>query len=183
MYEAVAVGNATMLHLLLGIHPEPISVAPFIPAVADAVTLPAAIMGIQLHPQARLSTLPHMGAYVGADIVAGVLATGVARNKDGKRRLYIDVGTNGEIVLGSIRARGVHRRAGRAGLRGRPNSVRYARQRRRYRRGAHRRGDVTLQVIGGDLPPVGICGSGLVDAVAEMVQAGLVDISGKLLKR
>ena len=182
IYEAVVVGNATMLHLLLGIHPEPISVAPFIPAISEAVTLPAATVGIKLHPQARLSTLPHMGAYVGADIVSGVLATGLARNKDGKQRLYIDVGTNGEIVLGSIRRalstaapagpafEGAQIQAGMRASDGAIEGVQITPQ------------GVTLQIIGGDLRPVGICGSGLVDAVAELVKAGLVDISGKLLK-
>jgi len=182
IYEAVVVGNATMLHLLLGIHPEPISVAPFIPALSEAVTLPAATVGIKLHPQARLSTLPHMGAYVGADIVSGVLATGVARNKDGKRRLYIDVGTNGEIVLGSIqRALSTAAPAGpafegaqiQAGMRASDGAI----------EGVQISPEgVTLQIIGGDLRPIGICGSGLVDAVAELVKVGLVDISGKLLR-
>jgi len=182
LYEAVAVGNATMLHLLLGIHPEPISVAPFIPAVAEALTLPAAFVGLKLHPQARLTTLPHMGAYVGADIVAGVLATGVARNKDGRMRLYIDVGTNGEIVLGSFRrALATAAPAGpafegaqiRAGMRASDGAI----------EGVQISPDgVTLQIIGAAERPVGICGSGLVDAVAELVKAGLVDASGKLLR-
>jgi uncharacterized 2Fe-2S/4Fe-4S cluster protein (DUF4445 family) len=182
LYEAVAVGNATMLHLLLGIHPEPISVAPFIPAVAEALTLPAATVGLKLHPQARLSTLPHIGAYVGADIVAGVLATGVARNKDGKRRLYIDVGTNGEIVLGSYqRALSTAAPAGpafegaqiRSGMRASEGAI----------EGVHiDPAGVSLQIIGGVARPVGICGSGLVDAVAELVKVGLVDGSGKLLR-
>ena len=182
LYEAVVVGNATMLHLLLGIHPEPISVAPFIPAISEAVTLPAATVGIKLHPQARLSTLPHMGAYVGADIVSGVLATGLARNKDGKRRLYIDVGTNGEIVLGSIkRALSTAAPAGpafegaqiQAGMRASDGAI----------EGVQITPEgVTLQIVGGDLRPIGICGSGLVDAAAELVKSGLVDISGKLLK-
>ncbi|MCA1552793.1 MAG: 2Fe-2S iron-sulfur cluster binding domain-containing protein, partial [Chloroflexi bacterium] len=92
VYEVVAVGNATMLHILLDIDPEPIAVAPFIPAIQEPVTLPAREVGLHLHPEARLSTLPHLGAYVGADIVAGVLATGLARNGDSHMRLYIDVG-------------------------------------------------------------------------------------------
>ncbi|MEP7358053.1 MAG: ASKHA domain-containing protein [Anaerolineales bacterium] len=181
IYEALVVGNATMLHLLLGIHPEPISVAPFIPTIEEAVTVPASFVGLQLHPQARVSTLPHLGAYVGADIVSGVLATGVARNKDGKIRLYIDVGTNGEIVLGSL-ARSVSTAApaGPAfegaqilcGMRASDGAI----------EGVRIGADVTLQIIGGDLPPVGICGSGLVDAVAELVQAGLVDMSGRLIR-
>lgn len=181
VYEAVAVGNATMLHLLLGIDPEPISVAPFVPAIEQEVTLPVAEIGLRLHPQARLSTLPHLGAYVGADIVAGVLATGVARNEDGRLRLYVDVGTNGEIVLGSSKRtlataapagpafEGAQIRCGMRASEGAIEGVRIAE-------------DVSLQIIGGDVQPLGICGSGLVDAVAEMVKCGLVDTSGRLLR-
>lgn len=181
IYEAVAVGNATMLHLLLNIDPEPISVAPFIPAINEAVTLPAADLGLRLHPQARLSTLPHLGAYVGADIVAGALATDVVRNADDKWRLYIDVGTNGEIILGS-RAQAVSTAAPagpafegaqiKCGMRASVGAI----------EGVQIVEDeIRLQIIGGDVEPLGICGSGLVDAAAELVRHGLVNASGKLL--
>jgi len=179
-YEVVAVGNATMLHLLLGIDPEPISVYPFIPTIEQAVTLRASEIGLRVHPQARLSTLPHLGAYVGADIVAGVLATGIARDKDNKIRLYIDVGTNGEIVLGSAaQALSTAAPAGPAfegaqikcGMRASDGAI----------EGVRIDDDVHLQIIGGEIKPIGICGSGLVDAVAELVRVGLVDASGKLL--
>jgi uncharacterized 2Fe-2S/4Fe-4S cluster protein (DUF4445 family) len=181
IYECVAVGNATMLHLLLCIDPEPISVAPFVPAISESVTLPSAEIGIKLHPDARLSTLPHLGAYVGADIVAGVLATGLARNKDEKQRLFIDVGTNGEIVMGSVnRTCATAAPAGPAfegaqikcGMRASDGAI----------EGIRIDGDVQLQLIGNAGKPLGICGSGLVDAVAELIKAGLVDASGKLLR-
>ncbi len=181
IYECVAVGNATMLHLLLGIDPEPISVAPFIPAIQEPVTLPASDLGLYLHPHARLSTFPHLGAYVGADIVAGVLATGLARNKDEKLRLLIDVGTNGEIVLGSVnRTCATAAPAGPAfegaqikcGMRASDGAI----------EGVKIDGDVHLQLIGNASKPLGICGSGLVDAVAELIKTGLVDASGKLLR-
>jgi uncharacterized 2Fe-2S/4Fe-4S cluster protein (DUF4445 family) len=181
VYEAVAVGNATMLHILLGIDPEAISVAPFIPVVEEPVTLPARDLGLALHPQARLSTLPHLGAYVGADIVAGVLATGIGREKDEKQRLYIDVGTNGEIVLGSSRRTlATAAPAGPAfegaqiqcGMRASDGAI----------EGVEISDDVHLQIIGGNVKPIGICGSGLVDAVAQLVQCGLVDASGFLAR-
>ncbi len=184
LYEAVAVGNATMLHLLLGISPEPISVAPFIPAVDGMMTLPASEAGLKLHPQARLSMLPHLGAYVGADIVGGILATGLSRNKDRKMRLMIDVGTNGEIVLGSAdRTMSTAAPAGpafegaqiRCGMRASDGAIEGVQIDRLT-------GAVGLQIIGGDdLAPIGICGSGLVDVVAELVNARLVDATGKLL--
>jgi len=180
VYECVAVGNATMIHLLLGITPEPIAVAPFIPAIEQAVTLPACDIGLRLHPRARLSLLPHLGAYVGADIVAGVLATGLARNEDEKWRLLIDVGTNGEIVLGSLkRTIATAAPAGpafegaqiKSGMRASDGAI----------EGVEITDEVHLQIIGGDVKPIGICGSGLVDAAAQLVKAGIVDATGKLL--
>lgn len=186
IYEAVAVGNATMLHLLLGIDPEPISVAPFIPALTEPITVPTQELGLNLHPHARLSTLPHLGAYVGADIVAGILATDLTRNKDGKLRLLIDVGTNGEIVLGSInRTLATAAPAGPAfegaqiknGMRASVGAI----------EGVRITPDgVSLQIIG-ETPnsrpkAIGIAGSGLVDAVAELYRAGIVDASGRMIR-
>ena len=181
VYECVAVGNATMMHLLLGIDPEPIAVAPFIPALEKAITLPAREIGLRLHPEARLSTLPHLGAYVGADIVAGVLATGLARNDDDKWRVYIDVGTNGEIVVGSsMRTLSTAAPAGpafegaqiKSGMRASDGAI----------EGVVIDDDVHLQIIGGDVKPIGICGSGLVDAGAQLIERGMVDASGRLAR-
>src|SRR5205085_6854672 len=76
VYEAVVVGNATMLHLLLGIDPTPISMMPFTPAFREPLYLPAREVGLDIHPGGYVQTLPVIGAYVGADIVAGVVATG-----------------------------------------------------------------------------------------------------------
>jgi len=184
IYEAVIVGNATMLHLLMGIDPEPISVAPFIPALTQPVTLRAADIGLRLHPEARLATLPHLGAYVGADIVAGILATDLTRNKDGQLRLLIDVGTNGEIVLGSVH--GTLATAAPAGPAFEGAQIKHG---MRASDGAIEgiqitaEGQVMLQIIGGNhLKPIGIAGSGLVDAVAEMYRAGVVDASGRLIQ-
>ena len=202
IYEAVVVGNATMLHLLLGIDPEPISVAPFIPTITQPVTFRAADLtprppllnfsqknsgegepeGVRLNPEARVSTLPHLGAYVGADIVAGILATDLTRNKDGKLRLLIDVGTNGEIVLGSVNGtlstaapagpafEGAQIKNGMRASAGAIEGVTITPQ------------GVSLQIIGGDVEPLGIAGSGLVDAVAEMYRAGIVDASGRMIR-
>lgn len=183
IYECVVVGNATMLHLLMGIDPEPISVAPFIPAITQPVTFRAADINLHLHPEARVSTLPHLGAYVGADIVAGVLATDLTRKQDAKLRLLIDVGTNGEIVLGSVR--GTLATAAPAGPAFEGAQIKHG---MRASEGAIegvtiRPAGVWLQIIGGNhLKPIGIAGSGLVDAVAEMYRAGVVDDSGRLIR-
>jgi len=97
--EVMCVGNPTMLQLFLGISPETIGVAPFIPALKNAVTLPASQAGLRINPEASVHTLPLLGAYVGSDTVAGILATAMARHQPGNARLYLDIGTNVEIVL------------------------------------------------------------------------------------
>jgi uncharacterized 2Fe-2S/4Fe-4S cluster protein (DUF4445 family) len=176
-YEAVVVGNATMLHLLFGIDPSPLAVMPFTPAFMEPLLVPAAEVGLNIHPHGYIQTLPALGAYVGADIVAGVLATSVVR--EDKLRVFVDVGTNGEIVLGSAqRALATAAPAGpafegsqiRCGMRATDGAI----------EGVQLGDTVELQVIGGDIPAQGICGSGLVDAVAQLLLAGLLDHSGRM---
>jgi uncharacterized 2Fe-2S/4Fe-4S cluster protein (DUF4445 family) len=174
-YEAVVVGNVTMLHLLLGVDPSPLSMSPFTPAFMDELAVEAREVGLRIHPHGYLQTLPALGAYVGADIVAGVLATGVVR--EDRLRVFVDVGTNGEIVLGGAeRALATAAPAGPAfegsqikcGMRATTGAI----------EGVQLGDGVELQVIGGDVPAEGICGSGLVDAVAQLLLAGLLDHSG-----
>src|SRR6266568_4809759 len=141
VYETVVVGNATMLHLLLGIDATPISMMPFTPAFREPLYLPAREVGLDIHPGGYVQTLPVIGAYVGADIVAGVVATGLAR--EDKLRVFVDGGIEG-VTLSD---------------------------------------HVELQVIGGDIPPKGICGSGLVDTVAQLRLVGLLDAGGKMRSR
>ncbi len=179
-YEAVVVGNVTMLHLLLGVDPSHLSMSPFTPAFMDELSVEAREVGLQIHPQGYIQTLPALGAYVGADIVAGVLATGVVR--EDRLRVFVDVGTNGEIVLGSAqRALATAAPAGpafegsqiRCGMRATVGAI----------EGVTLTEGVELQVIGGDVPAVGICGSGLVDAAAQLLLAGLLDHSGRFKSR
>jgi len=180
VYEMVIVGNATMLHLLLGIDATPISMMPFTPAFTDPLYLPALDVGIDIHPAGYVQTLPVIGAYVGADIVAGIMATGLAR--EDKMRVFVDVGTNGEIVLGSVkRVLCTAAPAGpafegsqiRCGMRATEGAI----------EGVTLTDHVELQVIGGDIVPRGICGSGLVDTVAQLRLAGLLDVGGKMRSR
>src|SRR5207249_1006148 len=178
-YEAVVVGNVTMLHLLLGVDPTPLSMAPFTPAFMDELSVEAREIGLGIHPHGYVQTLPALGAYVGADIVAGVLATGVVR--EDRLRVFVDVGTNGEIVLGSAqRALATAAPAGPAfegsqikcGMRATVGAI----------EGVQLGETVELQIIGGDMRAEGICGSGLVDAVAQLLLAGLLDYSGRFKK-
>lgn len=180
VYEMVVAGNATMLHLLLAVDPHAIAVAPFVPAFRGPLDLPAAALGLDIHPEGRVQLLPSIGAYVGADIVAGIQATGLTREPE--LRLFVDVGTNGEIVLGSSeRVLASAAPAGPAfegghitcGMRAADGAI----------EGVALDGDrVELQVIG-DGAPRGICGSGLIDAAAQLRLAGLLDASGRLAAR
>jgi uncharacterized 2Fe-2S/4Fe-4S cluster protein (DUF4445 family) len=176
VYEIVIVGNVTMTQLALGIDPEPLSMAPFIVASHDLPPALAADFGVAVHPRAPAVVFPSLGAYVGGDIVAGMLASGLTR--DQRVRLFIDVGTNSEIALGSNeRVLATAAPAGpafeaaqiRCGMRAAEGAIEGVKI---------SGGELELQVIG-DVEPVGICGSGLVDCVAEMVQAGLLDHSGR----
>jgi uncharacterized 2Fe-2S/4Fe-4S cluster protein (DUF4445 family) len=177
VYEIAVVGNVTMIQLALGIDPEPLSMAPFIVASHDLPPATAADFGVAVHPRAPAVVFPSLGAYVGGDIVAGMLATGITRDK--RLRLFIDVGTNSEIALGSVeRVLATAAPAGpafeaaqiRCGMRAADGAI----------EGVRIGDELELQVIG-DVAPIGICGSGLVDCVAELVGAGLLDHSGRFV--
>jgi uncharacterized 2Fe-2S/4Fe-4S cluster protein (DUF4445 family) len=180
VYEVALAGNATMSALLLGIDPEPLGVAPFVMATAVPADVRASDLGLDLHPGARATVFPALGAYVGGDIVAGMLATGMDRDK--RVRLFVDVGTNCEIVLSDgDRILSTAAPAGpafeggaiRCGMRAADGAIEVVRL-----GGAG--GLVELQVIG-DLEAQGLCGSGLVDAVSELVKVGLLDASGRFV--
>jgi len=176
VYEVALAGNATMTQILLGIDPEPLGVAPFVMATADYQPVNAAELGLSIHPNGKAIILPSLGAYVGGDIVAGALASGMDRDK--RLRLFIDVGTNCEIILGN--GEKILSTAAPAGPAFEAASIRCG---VRAAAGAIE----TVKVVDGDLvigtiddaPAIGICGSGLVDAVSCLVQLGILDASGK----
>jgi uncharacterized 2Fe-2S/4Fe-4S cluster protein (DUF4445 family) len=178
VYEVALAGNATMTQLALGIDPEPLGVAPFIMASASFPDVQASELGINVHPRAKAVIMPSLGAYVGGDIVAGALASGMDRDK--RLRLFIDVGTNCEIILGD--GEKILATAAPAGPAFEAASIKCG---VRAASGAIE----TIKVVDGDLEigtientkAVGICGSGLVDACACLVQMGLLDNSGRFV--
>lgn len=184
VYEVAVAGNATMTALVLGIDPEPLGVAPFVMSAAQPPSVLASELGLSLHPRARAFLFPALGAYVGGDIVAGMLASGMDRDK--RTRLFIDVGTNceivlsdGETILSTAAPAGPAFEGGaiRCGMRAADGAIEVVKV------DPHAEGEdpaVTLQVIG-DVEPRGLCGSGLVDAVAELVRVGLLDATGRLV--
>jgi uncharacterized 2Fe-2S/4Fe-4S cluster protein (DUF4445 family) len=178
VYEITVCGNVTMMHLALGIDPEPLSMAPFVVSTHSFPQMRAAEFGVEVHPRAPAFVFPSLGAYVGGDIVAGMLATGLTRDR--RLRLFIDVGTNSEIALGSNeRVLATAAPAGPAfeaaqikcGMRAAEGAI----------EGLKIEGDALHLEVIGDTKPVGICGSGLVDAVAELVHAGVIDHSGRFI--
>ena len=178
VYDVAIAGNATMTQIAMGIDPEPLGVAPFIPATDAFPTVLASEMGLAVHPRARAFLFPSLGAYVGGDIIAGALASGMDRDK--RLRLFIDIGTNCEIILADgERLLATAAPAGPAfeaasiscGMRAAAGAIEAV---------AITDEGLSLQVIE-DAEPVGICGSGLVDAVAELARIGLLDSSGRFV--
>jgi len=178
VYEVVLAGNATMTQIVLGIDPEPLGIAPFIMTSESFTGLRATDLGILIHPNAPAAVFPALGAYVGGDITAGILASGLDRDR--RLRLFIDIGTNCEIVIGNQdRIVSTAAPAGpafeaasiRCGMRADDGAIEVVKI---------TDDSVELGVIG-DVEPIGMCGSGLVDAVAELVKVGLLDSSGKFI--
>ncbi len=178
VYEAVAVGNTTMSHLFLGVDPSHLAPAPFIPAFRNTVDVSARELELQINPAGRVLVLPNIAGYVGSDTVGVMLA---CRLDEGDEiRLAIDIGTNGEVILaGRGRILTCSTAAGPAfegaqikdGMRAAEGAIEAV---------AVEDGEVKLKVIGDTLPK-GICGSGLVDAVAALGKAGIMDASGRVL--
>ena len=178
IYKATVAGNTTMMHLFIGLPPTSIRLTPYIPAVNHPLPLLAAEVGLGIHPLAAVDCLPGVASYVGADITAGVLASGLANAEE--LTLFIDVGTNGEMVLGTrewlvtcacsagpaFEGAGVV--CGMRATRGAIEEVWINGQ--TY--------EPTYRVIGGARPK-GICGSGLISLVAELFITGVVDKGGQ----
>ncbi len=174
-----AAGNTTMTQLFLGINPKYIREEPYLPTITRFPVFTADEIGLVINPNAPVYCAPSVGAYVGGDIVAGVLSSGMYRTD--LLTLFIDVGTNGEIVLGNsdwliacaCSAGPAFEGAGvRCGMRATEGAIDEVIIDGRTL-------EPTCRVIGGG-PPRGICGSGLISALAEMVVTGVVDKAGRI---
>jgi uncharacterized 2Fe-2S/4Fe-4S cluster protein (DUF4445 family) len=176
--NVVLSGNTTMAHLLLQIQPSYIRRDPYIPTVSDFPILKAGEIGIKANPIAAVFVMPGPASYVGGDIVAGVLYTGFHR--EDPITLFIDIGTNGEIVLGN--KEWLMTAACSAGPAFEGGGIRWG---MRAEEGAIEKvsiDPVTLApqlTMVGDAPPRGICGSGMIDLIAELLRVGIVDRRGQ----
>ena len=181
IYKVTVAGNPTMIHLFTAIDPSNIDHSPYIPVLRDGLALAAGELGLEINPEGQVHILPAISGYVGADIIAGVLFTGL--HQRGELALFIDIGTNAEIVLGNKeKLLACSTPAGPAfegarikhGMSAIPGAI------------AHVSLDgldgdeMKLEVIGSGTPK-GICGSGLIDLIAELLRAGLINEKGNLL--
>ncbi len=177
--KATIAGNSTMIHLLLGIPAASIRLSPFITAVNHPPTLAAREIGFNFCPDAVIDCLPGVASYVGADITAGVLSSGIDTAEE--ITLFIDIGTNGEIVFGSrdwlvtcaCSAGPAFEGAGVVdGMRATTGAIEEV-----WINGQTYEPDI--RVIGGGRPK-GICGSGLISLIAEMFLTGILDKAGNV---
>jgi uncharacterized 2Fe-2S/4Fe-4S cluster protein (DUF4445 family) len=179
IYRMTVAGNTTMIHLFLALWPEPIRLAPFIPTVNQPLPVEAHELGLHVNPQATVDCLPGIGSYVGADITAGVLSSKIFATD--KLTLFIDVGTNGEIVLGNndwliscacsagpaFEGSGVY-----SGMRATSGAIEEV----WVNTSTY---EPTYRTIG-NAPPQGLCGSGIISLLAEMFITGVMDKGGKI---
>lgn len=175
----VAAGNTTMTHLLLGLEPCTIRLEPYIPTAARFPWARAVDVGLVGHPEAVLHCMPCVSSYVGGDITAGVLACGM--NDRPELSALIDIGTNGEIVIGnnewlvccSASAGPAFEGGGtKCGMRATKGAIQKVRI---------RGNDIAYDTVGGGKAK-GICGSGLIDLMAELVAEEIIDQSGKFIR-
>ena len=176
--DCVVVGNTAMHHLFAGLPVRQLGAAPYVAAESAALDVHASDLGLPLAAGARLYSPPVIAGYVGGDHVAMLLASGVARGT--RRTLAIDIGTNTEISVardGELWScstasgpafEGAHISAG---MRAAPGAI----ERVRYHNGAFE-----VQTVD-NRPPVGVCGSGMLDAIAAALDAGIIDRRGALV--
>ncbi len=176
LYALVLVGNTTMQHLLLGISPTALAQSPYVPATAEAQCVTAEKLGILAYPEACAWVFPNIAGWVGGDTVGVLLSTSL--HQYDTIALIIDIGTNGEMALGSRQRlitcstaagpafEGAHLSCGMRAAAGAVDAVRID-------------GDVHWHAID-DAAPRGICGSGLVDLVAEMLRTGVISSTGMM---
>jgi len=179
IYRAVVAGNSTMIHLFAGIPPASIRLMPFITAVNELPPFSAQKIGLHINSEASVDCLPAIGSYVGGDITSGVISSGMCGTQS--LTLFVDIGTNGEMVLGdctwliacACSAGPAFEGAGVVdGMRATAGAIEEIWiNANNY--------EVTYRVIG-DEKPRGICGSGLISLLAEMFVCGVVDKGGNI---
>ena len=177
--EVTVCGNTTMSHLLAGHPPKTLAVAPFSPAYTGKIEMSGKEMGLNMSENGKVTVLPNIAGHVGGDITAGLVASRVLDEKE--LTVFIDIGTNGEIVL--VDRDKAYACSTAAGPAFEGSAIKHG---MRAAKGAIEKvkitddGDVLFKTIG-ECEPQGICGSGLIDAVSQMLKAKLISKTGRLI--
>ena len=181
IYRMVLAGNTTMNHLLLGLHADPIRMEPFVPTFFRTDHLFVRDIGLKMNPLAELIVAPNIGSYVGGDITAGALVSMIWN--DPAMSLFIDLGTNGELVFGNNEFQmSCACSAGPAfeggdiscGMRATDGAIEAC---------VIDKETMEPSMTGvGTVPPAGICGSGIIDIIAELFRCGIINGKGKLVR-
>jgi uncharacterized 2Fe-2S/4Fe-4S cluster protein (DUF4445 family) len=181
IYEISVDGNTAMHHLFLGIDPKYLSLAPYVPVVKQSLDVRSKELRIRMNPRGYVHILPNVAGYVGADAVADVLSSGI--HKTSKMSLLVDIGTNGELFAGNKEGllscscaagpafEGAHIKHGIRASVGAIERIRIDPETL----------NVEYDTIG-DAKPIGICGSGILDAVAELFKSGIINNRGRFTK-
>ena len=181
IYRMVLAGNTTMNHLLLGLHADPIRMEPFVPSFFRADYLYVRDIGLKMNPLAELIVAPNIGSYVGGDITAGALVSMIWNSPE--MSLFIDLGTNGELVFGNSEFQmSCACSAGPAfeggdiscGMRATDGAVEAC--------VIDKETMVPTMTVVGNVPPAGICGSGIIDIIAELFRCGIINGKGKFVR-
>lgn len=180
IFAATVVGNTTMSHIFAGVTPKSMSRTPFAPVFCEAQELNAGTLGLMMNPVAEVRLLPNIAGHVGSDITGMVIATGIDHMNG--THVAIDIGTNGEVVaVRDGRLLCCSTAAGPAfegatikqGMRAAPGAIEKV---------TTEDGDISVKTIE-DAAPVGICGSGLIDAIAVMLKTGVVEKGGRMRRK
>lgn len=179
IYRCSVVGNTTMSHIFAEIHPQSLALAPYIPTFCSPIQEKAADLNIDMNENGNVYLMANIAGHVGSDITAGLLATNIMEEE--RNHLLIDIGTNGEIVLaGNGKAFTCSTAAGPAfegasitkGMRAASGAIEKV---------VIKDGKVEIKTID-DAKPIGICGSGIIDAVGQLVKTGILEKSGRFCK-
>ncbi len=176
VFVTVAAGNTTMQHLLLKLDPSGIAEAPFTPVLTDGLIVRASDVGLRLNPEALFYMMPVKSGYIGGDLLSVILASGAAEQED-ELILALDLGTNGEIFLGNHKRIMTCSAAAGPALEGARISYGMIAAAGAIEAVSFEEGDLHYQVIG-NIKPKGICGSGLVELVAVLLELGIIDYEG-----
>ncbi|MBI3752992.1 MAG: DUF4445 domain-containing protein [Deltaproteobacteria bacterium] len=175
-----AAGNATMEHIFLGISPAPLAKVPYKPAFKEAKTIKAATIGLVINPEAYVYAFPLIGGFIGGDTVAGILSTEIHKAK--RYNLLIDIGTNNETVLASGKTILATSTAAGPAFEGGTIKCGMIAKNGAIQGMKIESGKIVLDIIG-NTAPEGICGSGIIDAIAKLLDAGIIDRTGRIKNR